>query len=413
MFRSTLFCLIVYFFGQSSAIADGVKETTRDFVTLKEAVNGRFEIGVGVGFQAIQDAANQRLILEHFNYVTPENCMKFAAVQPAEGEFNFEKADRFVDFAHSNGLSVLGHCLVWAKDNRTPEWFCRQGDQQVEPEVLMERMKTHIKTVVDRYKGRIQSWDVVNEAIGERSDEYLRDSGWAKLLGEDFIVEAFRYTHELDPDAVLIYNDYNLHDQWRRERVERLIGTLQREKAPINAIGIQGHYNLDQVPYEGIEELLKMLRELNVKIAISELDIDVIPRGVWWANGGADREELSKYNPYPDVCPPELLKRQAEQYAKLFDLFQQYEDVILRISFWNVHDGQSWLNYFPWKRVNYPTLFARDRSPKPAYHAVVESLLKNSPRSKSGSASGYMSFGDLALQSSTRATKTLNDSFKP
>ena len=364
--------LLVSFIATSVCANERPASTKAD--TLKSAVGGRFDIGVGVGLRAMKAAENQPLIVEHFNYITPENCMKFASIQPREGEFQFAKADQVVKFAQDHNMKVLGHCLVWAKDDRTPKWFFREGDGEVRPQVLMQRMKTHIKTVVERYKGRVQSWDVVNEAIGDRNDEYLRDSIWGKLLGDDFIVEAFRYTHELDPKALLIYNDYHLHQPWRRDRMERIVSKLRKEGAPIDAIGIQGHYNLDDIPFKGLEELLILLRKLNVKIAISELDIDMIPRNAWWANGGKDREELKKFNPYPDGCPPELLARQADQYARLFDLFQKYEDVILRVSFWNIHDGESWLNTFPWKRDNYPTLFARDRQPKPAFHAVIESL---------------------------------------
>lgn len=100
----------------------------------------------------------------------------------------------------------------------------------------------------------------------------------------------------------------------------------------------------------------------------------MIPRNGWWADGGKNRDELAKYNPYPDGCPPELLARQAQRYARLFDLFIKYEDVILRVTFWNIHDGESWLNNFPWKR--YPTLFDRHRQPKPVYHAVIQSLTR-------------------------------------
>ena len=150
--------------------------------SLKSVVAGRFDVGVGAGLRALRDPNNQDLVVRHFNYLTPENCMKFASVQPNEGEFLFQKADRMVEFAQANNLKVLGHCLVWAKDDRTPQWFYRNGDQEVSAELLMKRMKRHIKTVVERYKGRVQSWDVVNEAIGGRQDEYLRDSVWAKLL---------------------------------------------------------------------------------------------------------------------------------------------------------------------------------------------------------------------------------------
>ncbi|MEM9479803.1 MAG: endo-1,4-beta-xylanase [Verrucomicrobiota bacterium] len=346
--------------------------------TLVEAVAGRFDIGVGIGLKPFQDPENRELVIRHFNYVTPENCMKFASTQPAEGEFRFQKPDAFVQLAQENDLKVLGHCLIWAKDDRTPEWFYREGEKEVSPEVLMARMKTHIRTVVERYRGRVHSWDVVNEAIGTQSDEYLRDSVWANLLNDDFIVEAFRYTRELDPESVLIYNDYNLHEPWRRERMERLVRKLQAANAPIDAIGIQGHFNLNQVPFEELEQLLILLRSLNMKIAISELDIDVIPRGIWWADGGKNREEVAKINPYPEGPPPEILAQQAEDYAKLFRLFLKYEDVILRVSFWNIHDGESWLNHFPWERVNHPLLFDRNREAKPAFDAVMKVLREGS-----------------------------------
>mgnify|MGYP001801188365 CR=1 FL=1 len=120
------------------------------------------------------------------------------------------------------------------------------------------------------------------------------------------------------------------------------------------------------------------ISSLDLKIAISELDIDMIPRGIWWADGGKNREEVAKINPYPEGCPPELLEQQAEQYAKLFRLFRKYEDVILRISFWNIHDGESWLNHFPWGRVNHPLLFDRERQPKPAFYSVLEVLSEES-----------------------------------
>ena len=108
---------------------------------------------------------------------------------------------------------------------------------------------------------------------------------------------------------------------------------------------------------------------------VSELDIDVVTRGRWWAEDGKYREELAAYDPYKDGCPAEVLQRQAEQYARLFELFARYSDVIERVSFWNIHDGQSWLNYFPWQRVNHPLLFDREKMPKPAFHPVVKALM--------------------------------------
>jgi endo-1,4-beta-xylanase len=120
--------------------------------------------------------------------------------------------------------------------------------------------------------------------------------------------------------------------------------------------------------------MLKAMQQLGLKVVVSELDIDVVKRGRWWADGGRYREELASYDPYRDGCPPDVLSRQAEQYAKLFQLFVKYGDVIERVSFWNLHDGQSWLNYFPWRRVNHPLLFDREQRRKPAFQAVARVL---------------------------------------
>ncbi len=277
--------------------------------------------------------------------------MKVQAIQNAEGQFRFETADRFVRFASERNLNIVGHCLVWAKDDRTPTWFYRDGDRAASAELLLARMKTHIATVVSRYQGRIAMWDVVNEALADGPEEYLRESGWSRATGEEFIVKAFEYADAADPDAMLIYNDYRCDTEGKRNKLIRLARMLKSRRARVDAIGLQGHYELDSVPYEGLEEMLTAMREIGLKVVVSELDIDVVKRGRWWAEGGRYREELASYDPYFEGCPPDVLKRQAEQYAKLFRLFVKYHDVIERVSFWNLHDGQSWLNFFPWRRA--------------------------------------------------------------
>ena len=340
---------------------------------LKESARNLFEIGVGINDRIPDRAADHPLLLSQFSIVTPENCMKPAQVQRAEGQWDFALADRFVGFATKSKLKVVGHCLVWAKDDRTPAWFFRDGDQPASRELILERMRRHIETEVTRYKGRIAMWDVVNEALDD-GPEYLRVSGWSAASGEDFIARAFEYAHAADPDALLIYNDYNNELPAKREKQLRLVRSLREKNVPVHAVGLQGHYEIDRVPFKEIEDTLVAMRRLGVKVVISELDIDVIPRGRWWAEGGKHRDELSKLDPYRDGCPPEVLERQAEQYARLFQIFRRHSDVIARISFWNLHDGQSWLNDFPWKRVNHPLLFDRQAKPKPAFDAVISAL---------------------------------------
>ncbi len=234
-------------------------------------------------------------------------------------------------------------------------------------------MKTHIETVVGRYRGRIAAWDVVNEALDDGTN-FLRPSGWTRACGEEFIAKAFEVAHAADPQALLIYNDYNNELPKKRANLIRLIRSLRERNAPIHAIGLQGHYEIDRLPLKDIEATLVAMRELGVKVVISELDMDVIPRGRWWADGGKYRDELAKIDPYHDGCPPDVLERQAEQYAQLFALLRRHADVVARVSFWDLHDGQSWLNYFPWRRENHPLLFNREGKPKPAFEAVVKAL---------------------------------------
>jgi endo-1,4-beta-xylanase len=339
--------------------------------TLKNA--SPFPMGVGIHDRVFEQPNDWPLLTAHFSYVTPENCMKPVAMQSQHGQWQFETADRFVDFAASQKLRVVGHCLVWAKDDRTPPWFSMDGDKPASREVLLARMKSYIEQVAGRYRGKIAMWDVVNEALDDGS-AYLRDSCWSRACGEEFIAKAFFYAHAADPDALLIYNDYNNELDGKFEKMMKLIESLRAQKVPLHAIGLQGHYELDAVPFEALERTLSAMQKIGMKVVVSELDIDVIPRGRWWANNGAERETLSKYDPYKSGCPPELLQRQAEQYARLFQIFRKYSDTIMRISFWNLHDGQSWLNDFPWKRTNHPLLFDREGRPKPAYHAVMKEL---------------------------------------
>jgi endo-1,4-beta-xylanase len=340
---------------------------------LREAAAGAFEVGVGISDNIPRLTNDWPLLLSQFSIVTPENCMKPMAVQASEGKFNFGQADAFVDFASAHGLKVVGHCLVWAKDDRTPPWFFRDGEKTASPELLMERMRHHIEMIAGRFRGRLATWDVVNEALDDGTN-YLRPSGWSQACGEDFIAKAFIYARASAPKALLIYNDYNNELPGKREKMLKLLRSMREKKAPIDAVGLQGHYEIDRVPFAEIETTLAAIRELGLKVVVSELDIDVIPRGGWWADGGKNREELAKLNPYRDGCPADILQRQAEQYARLFQLFRKYSDVVARVTFWDLHDGQSWLNSFPWRRVNYPLLFDRSGKPKPAFNAVIEAL---------------------------------------
>jgi endo-1,4-beta-xylanase len=346
----------------------------RDRRSLKAAAGDRFKMGVGIGQRVLEQPEDASLIRQHFQIITPENCMKPQSIHPAEHKWNFEAADRFVEFARANRLEVVGHCLVWAKDDRTDEWMTRENGEPVSRDTMLRRIETHIETVVGRYADVATMWDVVNEAIADSGDGLLRDSVYSRTCGIDFIVTAFKTARAKDPDALLIYNDYNDHKPDKRKKVIELLTQLKQKGAPVDAYGMQGHFELGEDPIPQLRETFEALRKLGIKVVVSELDIDVVLRSRWWADNGKHRDELARYDPYKDGLPDEIARKQAEQYAPLFQLFDEYSDLIERVSFWNLHDGESWLNDFPWHRVNYPLLFDRHRRPKPAFDAVYVTL---------------------------------------
>ncbi len=342
--------------------------------SLKQAVGDRFKLGVGVSHRVLDNEADAELIRKHFSILTPDNCMKPQHIHPAEARWNFAATDGFVKFARENDLEVAGHCLVWAKDDRTDRWMMEENGQPVSRETLLRRIESHVETVVSRYADVVTMWDVVNEAIGDGNEGLLRDSVYTRTTDIDFMVRAFQVAEANDPDALLIYNDYNGHDPIRRKKLIELLTVLKKAGAPVHAYGMQGHFQLGDNSLVELRKTFEEVRKLDLKIVVSELDIDVVARGRWWADGGVHRDELRKVDPFKDGLPAEIEQQLAEQYVELFQLFDEYSDMIERVSFWNLHDGQSWLNGFPWKRTNYPLLFDRNRNPKPAFDAVFKAL---------------------------------------
>jgi endo-1,4-beta-xylanase len=226
--------------------------------------------------------------------------------------------------------------------------------------------------VVGRYKGRIGGWDVVNEALND--DGSMRQSPWYRIIGEGYILKAFEFAHEADPEAELYYNDYSLENQAKRKGAVDLIRKLKAAGAPITGIGLQGHMKLDQ-PSAGQEaETIEAFAALGIRVNISELDVDILPRTAPRdsADISATAAGNAQSNPYTNGLPEEMQQALAKRYADLFEVFVHHRDVIGRVTFWGVTDGDSWLNNFPARgRTNYPLLFDRESKPKPAFDAVV------------------------------------------
>jgi endo-1,4-beta-xylanase len=344
--------------------------------SLKAAYANDFRVGGTLNLDHAygRDLEGRALVAHHFDAISPENLLKWESVQPEQGRWAFEAADRFVEYGERNGMFVVGHALVW--HNQTPRWVFEDArGNPVGRDTLLARMREHIHAVVGRYRGRIDGWDVVNEALEE--DGTLRQSPWLRIIGPDYIAQAFRFAAEADPRAELYYNDYSLENAPKREGAVRLVRELQRQGVRVTAVGLQGHHKMDWPTLAQEDSTIRAFAALGVKVVITELDIDMLPR-VTRSNAaevtmrGGDGGCRCDLNPYVAGLPDSLQQALAERYAQFFALYRQHRDVVDRVTFWGVTDRGSWLNDWPMRgRTNHPLLFGWRGETKPAFDAVL------------------------------------------
>jgi len=333
---------------------------------LREILKERFLLGAALNDAQIagQDPAALEIVRRHFSTISPENALKWDAVHPEPDRFEFAAADRYVALGAKGGLSVVGHVLVWHE--QTPGWVFD------DPKPLLSRLRAHVRTVVGRYRGRVQAWDVVNEAFED--DGTWRNTPWYATLGEEYVAKAFEFAHEADPDAELYYNDYNLWKTPKREAAVRLVTSLRERGIRIDGIGEQAHWLLDGPAIEDIEAAIVGLAKTGGQVMMTELDVDPLPRPEELI--GADvskRVELTpELDPYADGLPEGVEQRLARRYADIFRVLVKYP-AVSRVTFWGVTDADTWLNNWPVRgRTNHPLLWDRQGRPKPAFDAVVE-----------------------------------------
>jgi len=332
-----------------------LKDIYKDYFPIGNIINGRY-------------MTNEyfELITAHFNTVTAENQMKPDGLAPREkgGQYNFSPADRLVNEMLDNGITVHGHTLVWHK--QTPIWMTTGTPAQVR-----ENMVNHIKTVLAHYKGKVISWDVVNEGIKERinpGDQDLswktqlrEDSPWFIALGADYIELAFRTARAADPDIELYFNDYNLDNQRKVQVTVNMIKDINdRYKAEgnkrnlIDGIGMQAHYETSTSAVN-VRSSIQKFKDIGIKIAISELDIVITSVGSGSFGTGKNSETT------------EVQQRiQAITYAELFNIFKENKDSISRVTMWGIDDESSW------KSRGNPCLWDGNLKPKQAFWAVVD-----------------------------------------
>lgn len=321
----------------------------------------------------LDNPALAALVAEQFDCVTAENEFKPISLHPRPGEFRFTGADRIVDFAQSHRMKVIGHTLCW--HSQSPAFLFRGPDGKPLPrEEALKNLKDHIDGVVGHFKGKVVGWDVVNEAISDAKGEYLRNTPARQAIGDDYVVKAFEFAHAADPDAELYYNDYGNEHPEKLVKTVRLIRELKGRGVRLDGVGLQCHLRLDDPDAaDRLDRAVAAYAAEGVRVMITELDVDVLPRRVLGADVAA--RERGGADPYREILPPEVAEAQSRLYGRLFRVILKHPREVTRVTFWGTHDGASWLNFWPVAgRTNHPLLWDRAFRPKPALGAVMDAL---------------------------------------
>jgi endo-1,4-beta-xylanase len=238
--------------------------------SLKDTFKDAFLVGAALNSAQFteEDARGAALVKAQFDAITPENVLKWERVHPQPDSYSFELPDRYVSFGEKNHMFIVGHTLVW--HNQVPAWvFQGENGNPTDRETLLKRMSDHIHTVVGRYQGRINGWDVVNEALEE--DGTLRQTPWLKIIGEDYIAKAFQFAHEADPQAELYYDDYNLENDAKLKGAVELLRNFRPRVSPSRGRD-SGHYHLDVPTDEQVDAAITAFGKLGLKVMVTELD---------------------------------------------------------------------------------------------------------------------------------------------
>ncbi len=342
---------------------------------LKDYFKDDFYMGVAVSSRSIR--TDSALIIKEFNSVTAENDMKVGVIHPAENRYNWKNADDIVAFAERHHIHIRGHNLLWHKQGA--DWmFVGPDGKPASKELVLQRLRDHIHTVVGRYKGKMYVWDVVNEAIDDSQDPnvmYRENSPWwTTFKSPEFIEAAFRYAHEADPNAKLYYNEFNSERPVKREKIFALLKKLKADHVPIDGVGFQAHWTIGRPDADQIRKALDEVISLGLDVQFTELDMTVHENPV---------EVVPGKTPVDPGFTPDVEAKQIARYKMVFDIFRQYKKHIKAVTFWNVSDRGSWLDSrgggsagdpIPNPPVfikAYPLLFDINNQRKKAYWAVV------------------------------------------
>jgi endo-1,4-beta-xylanase len=295
----------------------------------------------------VEDDKYAGIAAKEFNSVTAENAMKWESVEPSQGKYNWDQADALLEFAKKNKQAVRGHTLVWHA--QMPKWLkvgIKNGD--FTPAEVRSIMKNHIIKVTKHFKGKISQWDVVNEAFNDSGSE--RYSLWREYMGKNYIADAFRWAHEADPKAKLIYNDFSIEGKnAKSDAVYSLLKNLKANDVPVDGVGFQTHLGT-QYPFPaGYKDNLKRFAKLGLSISLTEVDV---------------RIELP--------VTAAKVATQKSQYAEIFNGCLAVPECNY-ITLWGFDDGNSWVrDWFGGEGAATP--FYANYKPKPVWSVIKSSL---------------------------------------
>ena len=330
----------------------------KDYKGFKDYYADYFDIGAAVGGWHCVLPETSAFLLKNFSSLTAENAFKQAALNPAEGVWNFSEADTIADFCRQNGLKLRGHCLVWGG---LGSWMTRDSDGNlVSKEILFQRMHDYISVVVNRYKDIVRVWDVVNEPFGfDRKNGAFKHNDFLDICGEEYITKAFEFAHEADPTAVLCLNECKVVNNNAKQKY--LLKYLEKwisEGVPIGAVGIQGHWNMFE-PNESprrLQKIIDKLYKLGVDIQITEVDMEIT----------ADKNDVF------EAVPKNTELIQSKKYSQMFEILRKNADKISSVTFWGVNDNRPFTADDGKTYYRYQLLFDRYCMPKNAFYAVCD-----------------------------------------
>lgn len=322
----------------------------------------------GTAVDAAQLGTNKAytdIVSDQFSVVTAENAMKWDAIEPSQGTYNWKAADDLVTFAQHNGQAVRGHTLMW--HNQIPGWLTAGvADGSITDAQLRDILHKHVTDEVTHFKGKVWQWDVVNEVFANswetpQADGLNADDFWVKHLGSGVIADVFRWAHKADPKALLMYNDYNITGadgtNVKFQAVYDFVKNLRKQGVPIDGIGEQGHldtqYGFDAQRYQSD---LQAFADLGLKVAITEADVRTF------------------VNNSTEQVPTDALAQFAQPY-EFSELLKGCQLVSACISFtaWGVYDGDSWIPG-TFSGEGYGLLYDVNLQPKVAYSTLQQDL---------------------------------------